>query len=369
LIHHSTAIIILHKHFYRTLHTHAYEVATFFIHEAQIHTMSHHHEGANGVANSSAIADMSSWAGEPSKWYNRAFERRGSKAQNDISNHIPGHIETENAAMSQPEGEAGYGGVYDLVRAYLETGRGSGGTDAEKASMRVIVQELLNSRDGMDVAAVAFLATLDPHVVSPRMQHELDAMIRERTGEWEMEPQHNGRRLDDAYRKFRSDTLAYKEGTERRAVSALDANRFARSWISAGMHNKRAHAFHWCIWDAGKLPHDAMSEVFLVHGVRCRLRFRKSFLLSNGEDWVGVWLHNIGRSNDVLNIKFALVVSNVAYPTVYHAEVIKSSGGIRPSQGVGIKLFALREELTKRSKGSTLPVIEDNQFRVSVIYY
>ncbi|KAJ1932096.1 hypothetical protein EC988_009570, partial [Linderina pennispora] len=68
-------------------------------------------------------------------------------------------------------------------------------------------------------------------------------------------------------------------------------------------------------------------ETFQLHGVKCKLRLLKKFSLSNGETWTGLWLHNVDRGKDVINGPFVLVISNVAYPTEYHAQVVSPKGG------------------------------------------
>ncbi|KAJ1956189.1 hypothetical protein GGI12_005372 [Dipsacomyces acuminosporus] len=329
-----------------------------------------HSVNRNKVANSSVIADQSSWVAEQRKWYIRAFEKKGRQHTHSNDTHaIAGHIETDSGISSPYSHDSGYCGIYDLVKAYSETERGSHGSEIEIANMKMLIEELLDSRDGMDIAAVALFATLDPQVLSPRMQHDLELLIADRAAEWQQALPDHSRRLDDTYRKFRADALTYSRREYMREVSALDAPRFARLWIPCSAPPRQAQAFHWCIEDLDKLCSDAMSETFHVHGVHCRLRFRKSFVLSNGEDWVGVWLHNVSCGNSVLNMPFALVLSNIAYPTIYHTEVIKSSCGIRPSQGVGVKLFVRRDELTRTGKDGRLPLVENKMIRVSVLYY
>ncbi|KAJ1896339.1 hypothetical protein LPJ71_006564 [Coemansia sp. S17] len=262
---------------------------------------------------------------------------------------------------------ARYGHTHDIVRAYLETTRGEHGSKEQRAQLQHIVQTLLDSRDCMDIAALAFLATLDNGIITREMHNQISILIQSRMQSPDLYSDHE-RRLDDLYAKFIGDAFQFRRSPMREPISVLDADGFAHKWLSRSSRYQPAFAFHWDIPFLDLVANDSLSEAFDIHGVKCRLRFRKAFVLSNGETWTGVWLHNVSSGCRVVTVKYALVVSNIAYPTVLRAEVIKPSKGIRPSQGIGAKLFAKLDELAAKEDGGQHAIIESDSVRISVVY-
>ncbi|KAJ2471286.1 hypothetical protein GGI02_002367 [Coemansia sp. RSA 2322] len=219
----------------------------------------------------------------------------------------------------------------------------------------------------MDIAGLAFLATVDNGIITREMHNQIGILIQSRMQSPDLYNE-SDRRLDDLYAKYAEDAARFKNSPLHGPASVLDTDRFSYKWLSRHSKHQAAFAYHWDIPALDCMANDSLSEPFEVHGVKCRLRFRKAYVLSNGEAWVGVWLHNVGSGCRVVHTKFALVISNSAYPTVMRVEVIRPSAGVRPSQGVGVKLFARLDELTFRGAGSLHPVIEGDSVRISVVH-
>ncbi|KAJ2049407.1 hypothetical protein GGI03_006869 [Coemansia sp. RSA 2337] len=322
------------------------------------------------MANSSAIAELSSWQEcTKNNPLNRMFKKK-PRPQTDIDDGEGfGHrVESSNSPSSSSSPSiARYGHTHDIVRAYLETTRGEHGSKEQRAQLQHIVQTLLDSRDCMDIAALAFLATLDNGIITREMHNQISILIQSRMQSPDLYSDHE-RRLDDLYAKFIGDAFQFRRSPMREPISVLDADGFAHKWLSRSSRYQPAFAFHWDIPFLDLVANDSLSEAFDIHGVKCRLRFRKAFVLSNGETWTGVWLHNVSSGCRVVTVKYALVVSNIAYPTVLRAEVIKPSKGIRPSQGIGAKLFAKLDELAAKEDGGQHAIIESDSVRISVVY-
>ncbi|KAJ1815801.1 hypothetical protein LPJ56_004458, partial [Coemansia sp. RSA 2599] len=278
-------------------------------------------------------------------------------------------INSSNSAgqLSHSSRNSDYAYTYDIVRAYLETSRGASGTDDQRHQFHRMLRELLSSRECMDVAAMAFFATLDDQMLTSDMHEQINKHIRRRMSSSRYLG--SDKRLDDIYKKFMSDAYDHKRYPNNEAISVLDVDRFACRWLSQSRQMRPAFAFHWCIGNLDQISNDVLGETFEIHGIKCRLRFRKGYALSNGETWTSMWLHNVSTGSKVVTTKFALVISNVAYPTISCVEAIKPSAGIRPSQGVGVKLFVPVSDLVKCTNGNAHPVIQRNSIRLSVIYY
>ncbi|KAJ2738011.1 hypothetical protein H4R23_001446 [Coemansia sp. Cherry 401B] len=318
------------------------------------------------VVNSSAIADMSSWVENPktsplANLFRKMHSPDADAGPEKYARRIVGSQSNESCSS----GDSKHNNIYDIVKYYLETHRGEQGSDDQRAKLATLVQELVTTKDGFDIAALAFLATINGKVLEESTRIQINELIRQRmndSGFHEDTP-----RLDDIYTKFMSDAYHYRALPRREAISVLDTHRFAYKWLHHGTQSGMATAFHWEIRHLNSAAVDSMSVPFEINKSKCVIRFRRSYMLSNGETWTGVWLHNVGHGRKVLDLKFALVLSNIAYPTVYQVEVIKPSKGIRPSQGVGVKLFAPVDKLIRCSNGNDHPIAEHNSIRVSVI--
>ncbi|KAJ1859768.1 hypothetical protein LPJ73_001701 [Coemansia sp. RSA 2703] len=278
-------------------------------------------------------------------------------------------INSSNSAgqLSHASHHSSYHNTYDLVRAYLETNRGADGSDDQRQQFHQMIRDLLSSRECLDIAALAFLSTLDPQLLTSDMHDHISKIIKSRMSS----PRYyeSDKRLDDVYKKFVSDTYHHKHYPKNEAVSVLDVERFAHKWLSQSRHTRPAFAFHWCITNLDQVSNDVLSETFEIHGIKCRLRFRKGYALSNGETWTSMWLHNVSTGSKVVTSKFALVISNIAYPTINFVEAIRPTSGIRPSQGLGVKLFVKVSDLIKCINGDPHPVIQYNGVRLSVVHY
>ncbi|KAJ2550548.1 hypothetical protein IWW35_003248, partial [Coemansia sp. RSA 1878] len=285
------------------------------------------------VANSSAIADLSSWVDNPknSPLANLFRKKQCSGADATPEKHARRIVSSESRA-SCSSNNTDNESLYDVAKVYLETHRGEQGSEEQRAKFAALISELVHSKDGFDIAALAFLATINGKGLDESTRVQITGMIRQRmndSGFHEDAP-----RLDDIYTKFVSDAYYYRSSPKRQTISVLDTHRFAYKWLHHGSHSGTATAFHWEIRHLNSTSIDSMSVPFEIYGSKCVIRFRRSYVLSNGETWTGVWLHNTSSGRKVLELKFALVMSNIAYPTVYQTEVIKPSRGIRPSQGV-----------------------------------
>ncbi|KAJ2712021.1 hypothetical protein H4R19_002967 [Coemansia spiralis] len=319
------------------------------------------------VVNSSAIADIASWDARPAGNPLTSLFRKKAPAgghgapPEEYARRV---ARSDNASACSPIDE-GYEDAYDLVRAQLETEWGTRGTDEQRLQFCAILRELVASSDCMDIAAIAYLATI-PHDTLPHHERaQITAHIKERMNDSGF---HDGTpRLDEIYTRFASDTCDFRSRQQNEGISVLDLPRFAHKWLHKGASSCPPSAFHWEIANLSSLPVDTMSAPFELHGTKCVIRFRRSYTLTNGETWAGVWLHNVTSGRKVLDVKFALVLSNHAYPTTYQVEVIKPSKGLRPSQGIGIKLFAPLEMLVSCNGGNAHPIIEANSIRVSVV--
>ncbi|ORX64798.1 hypothetical protein DL89DRAFT_271867 [Linderina pennispora] len=223
-------------------------------------------------------------------------------------------------------------GMLHLVHEYLATQRGTRGTHREKMILTKHITRLSNDPRMLEIAGLAFFATLDNAV-------------------------------------FPGNTNLIQNSTSPRPeTSVLDTRTFGDHWLPNSGRNRPYETYHWYINSLDCLIPDAMSETFQLHGVKCKLRLLKKFSLSNGETWTGLWLHNVGRGRDVINGPFVLAISNVAYPTEYHAQVVLPKGGVRPSQGVGMKLFVEYKELLHSTHKNSRPICDsDGRVRVSVI--
>ncbi|KAJ2772582.1 hypothetical protein IWQ56_001318 [Coemansia nantahalensis] len=319
------------------------------------------------VVNSSAIADIVSLDARPTGNPLTGLFRRKTQASSinpppeKYAQRVGG---SDNASAFLADDE-GYEGAYDLVRAQLETAWGTQGTEEQRLQFRAVLRELVASSDCMDIAAIAFLAAIPHDTLSHHERAQLTAHIKERmndSGFHDSTP-----RLDEIYARFASDAHNFRDRQQSEEISVLDVPRFAYKWLHKGAPSSPPSAFHWDIPNINSTPVDTMSPPFEIHGAKCVIRFRRSYLLTNGETWTGVWLHNITSGRKVLDVKFALVLSNYAYPSVYQVEVIKPSKGLRPSQGVGVKLFAPLDRLVNCINGNAHPVIEANSIRVSVV--
>ncbi|KAJ2723597.1 hypothetical protein GGI07_002552 [Coemansia sp. Benny D115] len=262
---------------------------------------------------------------------------------------------------------ANYHHLADIMRAYLETNHGRTGTDEQRAQFHSLIRSLLSSKECLDFAALAFFASLDSSVLTNDLQDKVHRFVRRRMSSPRYS--HDELRLDDTYVKFVSDAHEHKTMAKYNEISVLDVDRFAYKWLSHYKHNIPAFAYHWVIPNLDLVSKDLLSEVFEIHGIKCRLRFRKEYPLTNGETWTSMWLHNVSTGCKVVSTKFALVMSNTAYPTINHVEAIKPNEGIRPSQGVGVKLFARIDDLVRQKNGNLHPIIQYNGLRLSVIYY
>ncbi|KAJ2801964.1 hypothetical protein H4R20_003465 [Coemansia guatemalensis] len=316
------------------------------------------------VVNSSAIADLSSRVAHPKTSPLADLFRRQEPDKAATHEKYARRVASSDDSASNRSHVKDYECIYDVVRACLETDYGERGTEEQRDRFADITRELVNSCDGFDIAAVAFLATISNDALAPETRTQISALIRHKmcdSGFHEDAP-----RLDDMYTKFVSDAYRYRSAIREDPISILDVNRFAYKWLLRGDTATAVSAFHWTIRGLSTTPVDSMSDPFDINGVKCVLRFRRSYLLTNGETWTGMWLHNVSSGRKVLNAKFALVLSNVAYPTIYHVEVIKPSSGVRPSQGVGVKLFVPLARLTQCVDG-THPLLEHNSIRASVV--
>ncbi|KAJ2022000.1 hypothetical protein IWW57_004695, partial [Coemansia sp. S610] len=314
------------------------------------------------MANSSAIAELSSWQEcTRNNPLNNVFKKKPRPRTDIDGSEGFGHrvASSSSPASSSSSSVARYGHTQDVVRAYLETTRGEQGSKEQRAQLQQIIQTLLDSRDSMDIAALAFLATLDNGIITREMHSQIGVLIQSRMQSPDLYSDHE-QRLDELYAKFVGDAFQYRRSLLREPISVLDADGFAHKWLSRNSRYQPAFAFHWDIPFLDLVANDSLSEAFEIHGIKCRLRFRKAFVLSNGETWAGVWLHNVSSGCRVVTAKFALVVSNIAYPTVLRTEVVKPSKGIRPSQGIGVKLFARLEELAARESGRQHAIIESD---------
>ncbi|KAJ1719345.1 hypothetical protein LPJ61_006325 [Coemansia biformis] len=319
------------------------------------------------VVNSSAIADIASWDTRPNanplaNLFRKKTPGGSHPMPPDKYARRVGGSDMNSACSPIDEG---YEGAGDLVRAQLETDWGTQGTEEQRLQFRAIVRELIGSCDCLDITALAFLAAI-PHDTLSQLEHaQIAGHIRSRmidSGFHEDTP-----RLDDIYARFVLDARHFRSRPRNEEISVLDVPRFAYRWLHHGSPTCAPAAFHWDISNLGSIPADAMSQPFELHGTKCSLRFRRSYMLTNGETWTGLWLHNVSSGRKVLEVKFALVLSNLAYPTTYQVEVIKPSKGIRPSQGIGIKLFAPLDRLVSRTDGNTHPIIEANSIRASIV--
>ncbi|KAJ2742387.1 hypothetical protein GGI20_004528 [Coemansia sp. BCRC 34301] len=320
------------------------------------------------MANSSAIAELSSWQEcTKNNPLNGIFKKPRLQTEIDDGKGFGHRVAASNSSSSSSSSLVRYGYTHDVVRAYLETVRGEKGSKEQKAQLQRIIQTLLDSRDCMDIAGLAFLATLDNDIITREMHNQISILIQSRMQSPDLYSD-SDRRLDDLYSKFVGDAFQFRRSPMREPISVLDADGFAHKWLSRNSRYQPAFAFHWEIPFLDLVANDSLSAPFEVHGVKCRLRFRKAFVLSNGETWTGVWLHNVSSGCRVVSVKFALVVSNCAYPTVLRAEVIKPLAGIRPSQGIGVKLFAKLDELAAKESGSRHSIIESDSVRISVVH-
>ncbi|KAJ2857212.1 tRNA(adenine34) deaminase [Coemansia erecta] len=322
----------------------------------------------NAPVNSSAIAEISSWEGDqrinPLSMFLKALKTPANDEDSPIEKYAK-RINSTNSAgqLSHSSHNSDYIFLYDLVRAYLETSRGTMGSDDQRHQFHQMLCELLYSRECMDVAAMAFFATLDDKLLTSEMHEQINQHIKRRMSSSRYLD--SEKRLDDVYKKFISDAYHHKRYPKNEAISVLDVDRFACRWLSQSRQMRPAFAFHWCISNLDQISNDVLSETFAIHGIKCRLRFRKGYALSNGETWTSMWLHNVSTGSKVVTAKFALVISNVAYPTICFVEAIKPSAGIRPSQGVGVKLFVPVSDLIKCTNGNAHPVIQYNSIRLT----
>ncbi|KAJ2645720.1 hypothetical protein IWW40_005895, partial [Coemansia sp. RSA 1250] len=310
------------------------------------------------IVNSSAIADLSSWVEKPKTIpLVDIFRKKNCPERNTPENYarrIVGSDGNDSCISSDSQRE----NIYDLVKLFLQTHHGEQGNEEQRKKLYELVHSLINSKDGFDIAALAFLATLNNNIVDDCMRNQISERVRQRMNDSGFHD--DSPRLDDIYTEFIADAYNYRSPYKRESISVLDTHRFAYKWLHHGSHSGIAFAFHWEIRHLNSASIDSMSVPFEIRGSKCVIRFRRSYLLSNGETWTGVWLHNVSSGRKVLDIKFGLVLSNVAYPTFYQVEVIKPSKGIRPSQGVGVKLFAPIDKLTRCSGNKEHPIIEHN---------
>ncbi|KAJ2896777.1 hypothetical protein IWW38_001922 [Coemansia aciculifera] len=320
------------------------------------------------MANSSAIAEFSSWQEcTKNNPLNGMFKKKPRPITDDGGQGYGHRVASSGSASSSSTSLDKYGHTHDIVRAYLETMRGEQGTKEQRAQLQRLIQTMLDSRDSMDIAGLAFLATLDNGIITREMHQQIGILIQSRMQSPDLYDD-SDRRLDDLYAKFIGDAFQFRRSPLREPISVLDADGFSHKWLSRNSRYQPAFAFHWEIPFLDNVANDSLSAPFEIHGIKCRLRFRKAFVLSNGETWAGVWLHNVGAGCRVVGVKFALVVSNCAYPTVLRAEVIKPTAGVRPSQGIGVKLFARLDELTAKERGSQHSIIESDSVRISVVH-
>ncbi|ORX74502.1 hypothetical protein DL89DRAFT_264361 [Linderina pennispora] len=255
-------------------------------------------------------------------------------------------------------------GMLHLVHEYLATQRGTRGTHREKMILTKHITRLSNDPRMLEIAGLAFFATLDNAVFPGNAK--FDTRIRHVYGSNDGEGYNIRGRLDDIYNKYKADVFAFEHLAPE--TSVLDTRTFGDHWLPNSGRNRPYETYHWYINSLDCLIPDAMSETFQLHGVKCKLRLLKKFSLSNGETWTGLWLHNVGRGRDVINGPFVLAISNVAYPTEYHAQVVLPKGGVRPSQGVGMKLFVEYKELLHSTHKNSRPICDsDGRVRVSVI--
>lgn len=387
-------------------------------HEYQEH--SQHNHGSCNIVNSSAIAEYSSWTGSGNDCNNFAAgnpilklfrkktqqdNRDNNGCNRDVSHqygqrvtidlqspapYSPSSTQTrpETVYRSEPGSGSGsslsYSGSFTtasikyLAHQYLVTRHGETGTDEQKSHLQSMVRTLLGSAGCFDIAAMAFLATMDRDVLTPDMREQISILICARAQSpniYNDQAEH----YESLYAKFLEHVHKHHKHSEHKKtpqghrVSVLDTERFAYKWLFRHGHRqcRPANAHHWMINDIFCIDNDSMSPAFEIHGIKCMLRFRRAYVLSNGETWSGVWLHNVSSGSKVLNSKFALVVSNVAYPTTYRLDLIKPSAGIRPSQGIGVKLFARLDELVncqQYDNGTSHSIVEYNSIRVSVIH-
>ncbi|KAJ1985768.1 hypothetical protein GGI25_006478, partial [Coemansia spiralis] len=314
------------------------------------------------IVNSSAIAELSPSSKDVrDSPINHILQIMRRSAPNDKSpsEKVANCVISSISSSSHPCNISEYKYILDIVRAYIDTNRGKQGSKIQITQFRELLCALIESRDCFDIAAVAFFATVHRNTLDPHIQHQLEEAIQQRTQDSGVYDE-SALRLDEVYSKFLTDAERCKPEPKKVEISVLDIRRFAYKWLYRSNHYCPSFAFHWDVNNMDCLPEDALSEPFLVYGIKCKLRFCKKITLSNGETWTGMWLHNVSSGFKVLDVKFALVVSNLAYPTIHHVQVIDPAAGIRPSQGIGVKLFALLGDLTRCVDGNTLPIIESN---------
>ncbi|KAJ2219685.1 hypothetical protein IWW45_009281, partial [Coemansia sp. RSA 485] len=254
----------------------------------------------DGAVNSSAIAEISSWEGEhrmnPLSVFLNALKMPSNDDDSPIEKYAR-RINSSNSAgqLSHTSRNSDYHYTFDIVRAYLETNRGTLGSDDQRQQFYHMLRDLLGSKECMDVAAMAFFATLDDQFLSSDMHEQINKHIKRRMSSSRYVG--SSKRLDDIYKKFISDTYHHTKYPQNEAISVLDVDRFACRWLSQSRHMRPAFAFHWCINNLDQISNDILSETFEIHGIKCRLRFRKGYALSNGETWTSMWLHNVSTGS------------------------------------------------------------------------
>ncbi|KAJ2349436.1 hypothetical protein GGF43_004414, partial [Coemansia sp. RSA 2618] len=241
------------------------------------------------VANSSAIADLSSWVDNPKNSPLANIFRKKQCTDAMPEKHARRIVSSESRASCSSDNSE-HECVFDIVKVYLETHRGEQGSDEQRAKFTALISELVASKDGFDIAALAFLATINGKLLDESTRVHITELIRQKmndSGFHEDTP-----RLDDIYTKFVSDAYYYRSSEKRQAISVLDTHRFSYKWLHHGSHSGTATAFHWEIRQLNAVSVDSMSVPFEIYGSKCVIRFRRSYMLSNGETWTGVWLHN-----------------------------------------------------------------------------
>ncbi|KAJ2397510.1 hypothetical protein GGI23_003510 [Coemansia sp. RSA 2559] len=322
------------------------------------------------AVNSSAIAGLSSWSKDvndsPINQLLNKIKKSGTSSSNSPTERVAKRIDTSSSNSEHCHKNREYVCLLDIVRAYLETDKGEQGSELQVSQFKELLTALVESNDCFDVAAVAFFATLHRNTLDPHIESQIESAIKRHTRDSGIYDE--SEQLEEVYSRFLRDADRCRKKSASSDISVLDIRRFAYNCLYRSSHYYPSFAFHWIVDDIDRIPEDALSEQFYVHGIKCKLRFCKKITLTNGETWTGMWLHNVSSGCKVLAVRFALVASNLAYPTICHTQVVNPTDGIRPSQGIGVKLFAKLGDLTRRIDSNKLPIIECNSIRLSVVY-
>ncbi|KAJ2479729.1 hypothetical protein EV174_003938 [Coemansia sp. RSA 2320] len=113
----------------------------------------------------------------------------------------------------------------------------------------------------MDIAGLAFLATVDNGIITREMHNQIGILIQSRMQSPDLYNE-SDRRLDDLYAKYAEDAARFKNSPLHGPASVLDTDRFSYKWLSRHNKHQAAFAYHWDIPALDCMANDSLSEPF-----------------------------------------------------------------------------------------------------------